>query len=112
MADFTDAEFRVSMQWILVLAGLFFLFFPHGCTASTLPAQPSLLFEISDPSPGQNTNLTLSVTWKGYVSFNKPPEQIIVGVFSVPDGSQLGSFPNPKNRYLPIRKNLYVPYVC
>jgi hypothetical protein len=52
--------------------------------------------EISDLSAGESASVVLSVTWNGYVSFNKPPEQIIVDVFSVPDGSRLGSFPLSK----------------
>jgi len=75
-------------------AVLILLFFPTVCMASTPPVQPSLLFERSHPSTGQN--LTFSVTWNGYVSYNEPPEQIIVEVFSAPDGSRLGSFPIPK----------------
>jgi hypothetical protein len=93
MTFFTGSEVRGSLHWIIAPAGLFLLFFPIVCIASTLPVQPSLLFEISNLSARQNTTVTLSVTWNGYVSFNKPPEQIIVEVFSVPDGSRLGSFP-------------------
>jgi hypothetical protein len=96
MAFFTGSEVCGRLQWIIALAGLFLLCFPMVCMASTPPVQPSLLFEISNPSPIQNATLTLSVTWNGYVSFNKPPEQIIVDVFSLPDGSRLGSFPIPK----------------
>lgn len=83
------------MQWIIALAG-FLLFFPMVCMASTPPVQPSLLFEISNPSASQNASLMLSVTWNGYVSYNKPPEQIIVYVFFEPDGSRLGTFPIPR----------------
>jgi len=96
MAHFTGPEVLGGMQWILVLTGLFFLFFPGICSASTLPVQPSLFFEIPNLSASHDANLTLSVTWNSYVSFNKPPEQIIVEVFSVPKGSRLGSFPIPK----------------
>jgi hypothetical protein len=96
MAFFTGSEVRGSMQWIITFAGLFFLILPISCTASTLPVQPSLLFDIPNLSAGQNTTVTLSVTWNGYSPFNKPPEEIIVDVFSVPDGSQLGSVPLPK----------------
>jgi hypothetical protein len=96
MTFFTGSEVRGRLQWIIALAGLFLLFFPMVCMASTLPVQPSLLIEISNPSAIQNATLMLSVTWNGYVPFNKPPEQIIVDVFSVPDGLGLGSFPIPK----------------
>jgi hypothetical protein len=84
------------MQWIITLAGLFLLLFPMVCTASTPPVQPSLLFEISNTSANQNAPLILSVTWNRYISYSKPPEQIIVGAFFVPNGSQLGSFPIPR----------------
>jgi hypothetical protein len=96
MAFFTGFKVRGSLQWIIAFTGLLLLFFPMVCLASTPPVQPSLLFEISNPSASQNATLTLSVTWNGYVSYNKPPVQIIVEVFSVPDGSRLGSFPIPK----------------
>ena len=96
MDYFTGSKVHGRMQRIAVLVGLFFLFFPVVCPASTLPVQPSLLFEIPDLSAGQDASLTLSVTWYGYGSFNRPPEHIIVEVFSVPDGSRLGSFPIPK----------------
>ena len=90
------SEIRGRLLRIITPAGLFLLFFSMVCMASTPPVQPSLLFEISNISPSQNATLTLSVTWNGYVSFNQPPEQIIVDVFSVPEGSRLGSFPIPK----------------
>jgi hypothetical protein len=85
-----------KMQWIFALSGLLLLFFPIVCMASTLPIQPSLLFEISNLSPGQNASLVFSATWKGYVSYNKPPQQIMVNVYFEPNGSQLGSFPIPR----------------
>ncbi|MCK9590798.1 MAG: hypothetical protein M0Q91_02140 [Methanoregula sp.] len=85
------------MKGIIALVVLFLFFSPMVCMASTPPVQPSLLFDIPNPSPTQNAPLDLSVTWNGYVSYNKPPEQIIVFVFVVPDGSRLGSFPIPKS---------------
>jgi hypothetical protein len=85
-----------KIQWIVTLFGLFLLFFPIGCTASTPPIQPSLLFEISNLSSGQNDFVVFSATWKGYVSYNKPPEQIVVNVYFEPNGSQLGSFAIPR----------------
>ena len=85
-----------SKQWTIVLAGLLFFFFPMVCMASTLPVQPSLLFEILNLSASQTASLMLSVTWNGYVSNNTPPEHIIVSVFFVPDGSRLGTFPIPR----------------
>jgi hypothetical protein len=64
--------------------------------ASTPPVQPSLTFTIQNLSEVQEFPLTLSVTWNRHDTFAIPPEQIIVSVFSVPDGSGLGSFPLPK----------------
>ncbi len=86
--------------------------FPTVCMASTPPVQPSLLFTIRNQSAGQELPLTLSVTWNRYDTFAIPPEQIIVSVFSVPDGSRLGSFPHPKNRTnLPISRYLRIPHI-
>ena len=85
-----------KIQWIFALFGLFLLFFPIVCTASTPPIQPSLLFEIANLSTGKNASLVFSATWKGYVSYNKPPEQIVVNVYFEPNGSQLGSFLIPR----------------
>lgn len=85
-----------KIQWIFALFGLFLLLFPIVCTASTPPIQPSLLFEIENLSTGRNTSLVFSATWKGYVSYNKPPEQIVVNVYFEPNGSQLGSFLIPR----------------
>ena len=85
-----------KIQWVLALFWLFLLFFPIACTASTLPIQPSLLFEISNHSSGQNAALVFSATWKGYVSYNKPPEQIVVNIYFEQNGSQLGSFLIPR----------------
>jgi len=79
------------MQWIIALVVLFLIFSPRVCMASTPPVQPSLLLEIPNSSPAQNARLELSVSWNGYVSYNKPPEQIIVHVFFIPDGSRLGN---------------------
>ena len=85
-----------KIQWIFAIFGLFLLFFPIGCTASTPPVQPSLLLEIANLSSGQNDFVVFSVSWKGYVSYNKPPEQIVVNVYYEPNGSQLGSFLIPR----------------
>ena len=85
-----------KVQWIFALFGLCLLFFPIVCIASTPPIQPSLLLEISNLSPGKNASFVFSATWKGYVSYNKPPEQIIVNVHFEPNGSQLGSFLIPR----------------
>ena len=69
---------------------------PHWVYASTPPVQPSLLLEIANLSSGQNDFVVFSVSWKGYVSYNKPPEQIVVNVYYEPNGSQLGSFLIPR----------------
>jgi hypothetical protein len=84
------------IQRTFALFGLFLLFLPIVCTASTPPVQPSLLFEISNHSSGHNDSLVFSAAWKGYVSYNKPPEQIVVNVYFEPNGSQLGSFLIPR----------------
>jgi hypothetical protein len=66
---------------------------PVISTASTPPVQLSLLFTFSENSSGQNTLLTLLFSWTGYVSYNKPPEYIIVEAFNSVDGPKLGAFP-------------------
>jgi hypothetical protein len=66
------------------------------CEASTPPVQPSLLLEITNVSASQNASLMFLATWNGYVSYNIPPERIIVYVFFESDGSRLGTFPLPK----------------
>jgi len=96
MAVLMDSEVCRRMQWIVVFTGLSLLFFPMVCMASTPPVQPSLSFEGLNASPGQDASLTFSATWNGYVSYNIPPEQIIVRVFLIPDGSRLGTFPIPR----------------
>jgi hypothetical protein len=96
MAFLIGSEVSRRMQWIITIAGLSLLFFPMVCLASTPPVQPSLSFEVPDPSASQNGSLTFSATWNGYVSYNVPPEQIIVHVFFEPDGSRLGTFPIPR----------------
>jgi hypothetical protein len=85
-----------KIQGIVALFWLFLLFFPMVCMASTPPIQPLLILEISNVSPGQNASLVFTATWKGYVAYNKPPEQIMVNVYGESDGSQLGSFPIPR----------------
>jgi hypothetical protein len=85
-----------KIQWFFALFGLFLLFFPIVCSASTPPIQPSLLFEITNLSTGKNASLVFSAAWNGYFSYNKPPEQIVVNVYFEPNGSQLGSFLIPR----------------
>jgi hypothetical protein len=79
---------RFIVPFVLVI----FLIPSHG-VASTPPVQPSLLMAVPDNPSGQDASLTLLLTWNGYVSYNKPPEYIIIEVFSVADDSRLGSFP-------------------
>ncbi|HET6580489.1 MAG TPA: hypothetical protein VFG36_01280, partial [Methanoregula sp.] len=55
--------------------------------------QPSLLMGVSGNSSGENASFELFLTWNGYVSYNKPPEYIIVEAFSAPEGTRLGAFP-------------------
>jgi hypothetical protein len=81
-------------------AFLILIFFLTICMASTPPVQPSLLFTIQNLPAEQELPLTLSVTWNRYDTFAIPPEQIIVSVFSVADGSRLGSFPLPKTGHI------------
>ena len=68
------------------------LVIPVTCMASTPPVQPSLIMAVSNNSSGQDASITLLFTWNGYVSYNKPPEYIIVEAFSVADGTRLGAF--------------------
>jgi hypothetical protein len=96
MAFLMGSEICRRMQWIIVLTGVSILVFPMVCMASTPPVQPSLSFEVSNASPGQDACLTFLATWNGYVSYNILPEQIIVHVFFEPDGSRLGTFPLPR----------------
>jgi hypothetical protein len=96
MAFLMGSEICRSMQWIIAIAGFSLLFFPMVCMASTPPVQPSLSFEVSNPSASQNGSLMFSATWNGYVSYNTPPEQIMVSVFFEPDGSRLGTFSIPR----------------
>ena len=80
----------------IALAGMLFLFLPAAVLASTPPVQPSLAFEIAPPAPGQDNYLTLSATWSASVAYNKPPEYLIVEVFSVPGSVTLGKFTIPQ----------------
>ncbi|MCX6698298.1 MAG: hypothetical protein NTV84_12315 [Methanoregula sp.] len=83
------------MKSICILAGILVLLFPAVVMASTPPVQPSLVFDISSPSPDPGTPLTLAVIWTGYATYNTAPEQIIVEFFSLPEGTRLGALPVP-----------------
>ncbi|MFA5346733.1 MAG: hypothetical protein WC294_01225 [Methanoregula sp.] len=89
---FPGTAVRKGWLQFFVLPVLVILVIPITCVASTPPVQPSLLFSVSNNSPGQDTSLTLLFIWNGYVSYNKPPEYIIVEAFSVADGTRLGAF--------------------
>ena len=84
-----------GLNWICILAGILVLLFPCAVMASTPPVQPSLVFNISSQLPDPGTPLTLSVIWTGHATYNTAPEQIIVEIFSIPDGTRLGTLPVP-----------------
>jgi len=71
---------------------LVILVIPSSGVASTPPVQPSLLMGVSGNSCGQDASLEFMLTWNGYVSYNKPPEYIIMEAFSVAEGTRLGAF--------------------
>ena len=81
---------------IIALAGMIFLLLPAVVIASTPPLQPSLAFEIAPVSANPDTSLALSATWNASVAYNRPPEYLIVEVFSVPGGLKIGDFPIPR----------------
>ncbi|MDD1696179.1 MAG: hypothetical protein LUQ54_04700 [Methanoregula sp.] len=96
MTLFVRPETQTSMKWVFVLAMVLSLLLPAVCMASTPPVQPSLFLAISNTSAIRNDTLTFSARWNGYVSYNKPPEQILVNVFFLPGGSPLGTFSIPR----------------
>jgi len=93
MASFPGETICFSLLRFIVPAVLVILLLPTPVVASTPPVQPSLLMAISGNSSGQDAALTLLLTWNGYVSYNKPPEYIIIEAFSVTEGTRLGAFP-------------------
>jgi hypothetical protein len=64
--------------------------------ASTPPIQPSLDANISYDPANQNVLFSLMFTWDGHVSYNVPPEYLVVEVYDMVDGSKLGSFTVPR----------------
>ena len=92
MVSFPGETVRFDLLRCIVLAVLVILVIPITCVASTPPVQPSLLLTVTNNSPGQDASLTLLFTWNGHVSYNQPPEYIIVEAFSVADGTRLGAF--------------------
>jgi len=93
MASLPGESNRHSLFRFIMPAVLIILVIPASGMASTPPVQPSLLMGVSNNSSGQDTSLELLLTWNGYVSYNKPPEYIIVEAFSAADGTRLGAFP-------------------
>ena len=93
MASFPGETIRHSLLRFIVPAVLVILVIPSSGMASTPPVQPSLLIAVSNNSSGQDLSIGLLLTWNGYVSYNKPPEYIIVEAFSVAEGTRLGAFP-------------------
>jgi len=92
MVSFPGEIVRFDLLRCIVPAVLVILVIPITCGASTPPVQPSLILAVSNNPAGQDVSLTLLITWNGYVSYNKPPEYIIVEAFSVADGTRLGAF--------------------
>ncbi|GAB6285378.1 MAG: hypothetical protein STSR0009_15790 [Methanoregula sp.] len=43
----------------------------------------------------------LTITWTGYPTYNTAPEQILVEIFSQPDGTRLGILPVPLAKIMP-----------
>jgi len=74
------------------------LLLPVAVIASTPPLQPLLAFEIAPPTADPDTSLALSATWNASVAYNRPPEYLIVEVFSLPGGLKLGDFPIPRDK--------------
>ena len=93
MASLPGETIHYRLLRIIVPAVLVILVIPASGMASTLPVQPSLLMVVSGNSSGQDTSLELLLTWNGYVSYNIPPEYIIVEAFSAAEGTRLGAFP-------------------
>ena len=92
MVFFPGAAVRNGLLPFFILPVLVILVIPVTCMASTPPVQPSLIMAVSNNPAGQDASITLLFTWNGYVSYNKPPEYIIVEAFSVADGTRLGAF--------------------
>jgi len=92
MVFFPGAAVRNGLFPFFILPVLVIIVIPITCMASTPPVQPSLVMAVSNNTAGQDASLTLLFTWNGYVSYNKPPEYIIVEAFSAADGTRLGAF--------------------
>jgi hypothetical protein len=91
-----DALFRRELVRLLILPALIILLIPTTCVASTPPLQPSLLLTVSNNSAVENAPLSLQLTWNGVASYNIPPENIVVEVVDMKDGSTLGTFSIPR----------------
>ena len=88
--------FRVRLARFFLFSMLIILAIPVICVASTPPIQPSLLLSVSNNSADQDASSSLLLTWNGYVSYNIPPEYIVVEVVSMKDGARLGEFSVPR----------------
>ena len=93
MASLPGETIHYRLLRFIVPAVLVILVIPASGMASTPPVQPSLLMAVSGNSSGQDASLELLLTWNGYVSYNKPPEYIIVEAFSAAEGTRSGAFP-------------------
>ncbi len=96
MVSFTGLP--VCPGWVrrLILSGMIISIISVPAIASTPPIQPSLVANISQDPVFQNTSFSLLFTWDGYVSYNIPPEYLVIEVFDLEDGSKLGSFSVPR----------------
>jgi hypothetical protein len=79
-----------------MLSAIFLSIISISGMASTPPIQPSLVADISHDPVVQNASFSLLFTWDGYVSYNIPPEYLVIEVFDLKDGSKLGSFSVPR----------------
>jgi hypothetical protein len=91
-----SVPFRMGLVRFFIFSALIILVIPNICIASTPPVEPSLLITVSNNSADQNASFSLRFTWNGYVSYNIPPETIVVEVVSMKDGSTLGKFSVPR----------------
>lgn len=92
MVSLPGEIFQYRLFRFIVAAVLAILVIPASGMASTPPVQPSLIMAVSGNSSGQDASFELLLTWNGYVSYNKPPEYMIVEAFSVAEGTRLGAF--------------------
>ena len=101
MQSFSMRSDHSRLRLFSFIAGILILLFPAVAMASTPPVQPSLAFDISNPSPAPGASTMLTITWTGYPTYNTAPEQILVEIFSQPDGTRLGVLPVPLAKVMP-----------